>query len=193
MSINGLITRESPTAPFVPLEGEKSKGYCPTSILQLFPLGPNGKAVRNYEHAMTLKGRLFVTSLRVVFVSEKTSQDEKAPKGSPGSIDNVAILYRQMTFQGRDDVPPHLVMPWLGSNYVSFKFNILPEQIEGNRNWLNFMYTWEANAYVEGNRSGLRDIFVLHSTLKEAITDHLTSQNAGQPTEDVEPLPFYEP
>lgn len=183
MSINSLILSSNSALPFVLLDQEAVLGYVPEVSFQCYPIMFQQTPNRRYEQRIEAKSQLFVTSHRIIIMF----------LGHP-QLENLIILYKQLT-RDSEDIPPHLNMPWLGSNYLSWTFKVLSEQVGGNGPWLNYTYQWFCECYMEKKLASgplrINDIFHLRDTLRNAIVNYYKRLYSTQP--EYEPLPVYTP
>ncbi|SCW01757.1 LAFE_0E06590g1_1 [Lachancea fermentati] len=177
MSINSLIL-DGGSLPFLALEDEVVLLSLPKVTLHCYPLMDNDRPNTKYEQKIEANARGFITTKRLIFLLFEPFQE----------VQTITIIYKQMVPNLSGEIPPQLQMPWLGRNYLTVSYKILPEQVSGNGKWLNYLYTWQCNIYLDGGRGNL-DIFRVHDVLKKAIIEG----NSRGPTENTEPLPAYSP
>lgn len=183
MSINSLTLQSNGALPFLPLDGETVVSNPVIISTNWYPLekGSLSQAKSSYEGSIKMKCMLFVTSQRLIFINCNPAH----------SLKNAVVLYRQVMPQASGEGPISLTMPYFGSNYLKLAFKILPEQAETNGQWLNFMYTWLCEIYLEKGAQSIKDIFQLHDAIKFAIISRGQSDNEV-PADD-EALPRYSP
>ncbi|CEP60471.1 uncharacterized protein LALA0_S01e11628g [Lachancea lanzarotensis] len=186
MSINGLTVEEDRRSlPFVPLEREMiAYNAAPVVSIKVWPVLEAG-AGRNDDNKVRkigVKGRLFVTSQRLIFLSNEHTKP----------VQNLVILFRQLTLPRHQDSPITLVMPWFGANSLKFEFRVLPEQILNNGPLLDSSYTWRCEITLEQRSSAVRDIFQLKDVINSALASNASSGSLSEHQEE-ETLPEYAP
>ena len=186
MSINGLtVEQDRHSLPFVPLEREMlAYNAAPMVSVEVWPVLETG-AGRNDENKVRnigIKGHLFVTSQRLIFLNKDHTQ----------TVQNLVILFRQLTLPREQDSPITLVMPWFGANSLKLEFRVLPEQMLNNGPWLDSSFTWRCEITLERRSGAVRDLFQLKDVINGALASNASSGGLSE-HQDEEALPEYTP
>ncbi|KAH3898882.1 conserved putative ATP-binding protein [Saccharomycodes ludwigii] len=152
----------------------------------------NGTYNKKYEQAFNSRiGRLILTNLRIYITINTLSNsvNEIAPGANKLEIVLPQIIFTTNISSCRNtisskDIPPELIMPWLGENYLKLLFKPNPNDL-----YLNYIYTWILEIYPNNKNN----IFKMKDDISKIVFESKIMVKRNLQDRGEEQLPKYEP